>query len=110
MQRHTVTTNLGFAKTFLLPALLIFLIPVLAWMFFWHAQATFDVTAREAIVQQLEQDKSMPDPERVAAIDRFAATGLSEIMVSDEDLAARLSRLRRVNTVRSLPRLRMIAS
>ena len=87
MQRHTVTTNLGFAKTFLLPALLIFLIPVLAWMFFWHAQVTFDATAREAIVRQLEQDKSMPGPERVAAIDRFAATGLSEILVSDEDVA-----------------------
>ena len=47
--RRDVST-FGFAKTFVLPALLIFLVPVLSFLFFLHAQGRYNDRAREAIL------------------------------------------------------------
>ena len=45
-------SKMGFAKTFVLPCLLIFLVPILALGFFLHAQGRFDAEAREALLKQ----------------------------------------------------------
>lgn len=91
MSSHKDFSRLGFFRTVVVPSLLIFLVPVLSWMFFLHAQATFDTNIRTALIRQLEADPSIPGPERVATIDKFAETPFSQILITDEDFASTIN-------------------
>ena len=46
-------SSMGFAKTFVLPGFLIFLIPVVTLCFFLHAERRFDAEARESVLKQI---------------------------------------------------------
>jgi Zn-dependent protease with chaperone function len=70
---------MGFAKTFLLPCVLIFLVPVAGLAFFLHAQSTFDAQAREAVLKQIRADKLAP-AERDKAIEFFTKVPMSQLM------------------------------
>src|SRR5690606_8039592 len=77
-------TKLGFVKTFVLPALLIFLLPILAWLFFWHAQSRFDAEARISVLQQIRNDQSLSAQERDETTAFFTATPISRLMLNQE--------------------------
>ncbi len=77
-------TKFGFVKTFVFPALLIFLLPVLAWLFFWHAQSRFDADARTTVLQQIRNDQRLSAEERAEATAFFSATPISRLMLNQE--------------------------
>ncbi|MDB5386535.1 MAG: heat shock protein HtpX [Planctomycetaceae bacterium] len=77
-------TKLGFVKTFVLPALLVFLIPLIAYAFFWHAQARFDSQARETLLQQVRSDQRLSVEERDAAVAFFTKTPFSQLILDEQ--------------------------
>jgi Zn-dependent protease with chaperone function len=83
-------SHLGFAKTFLLPALLIFLVPVLSLAFFLHAQSWFNADAREAVLAQINEDATLSPEERQNAIAFFTDNSFSEL-VKNEEFAANVT-------------------
>ena len=72
-------SKIGFAKTFVLPALLIFLIPVISFLFFRHAQGRYDDRAKESVLAEIRSDRSLSDEERAKAIAFFTAVPISEL-------------------------------
>ncbi|NOZ40199.1 MAG: M48 family metalloprotease [Planctomycetes bacterium] len=77
-------SSLGFVKTFVLPALLLFLVPVLALLFFLHARSTFDADAREAMLLQVREDESITEQERAETIEVIERVPFSEMLLSPE--------------------------
>jgi Zn-dependent protease with chaperone function len=82
-------SSMGFAKTFVLPGFLIFLVPVAGFCFFLHAQSRFNADVREAIMDQIRQDHTLSAEERQARLDFFAANRISDLMKHD-DFAAQV--------------------
>src|SRR5438094_1256645 len=60
-----------FLTTFALPALLVFLVPVLSYFFFRHAQDRFDARIRESILKQIRDDRRLTEEQRTRAIAFF---------------------------------------
>lgn len=83
-------SKLGFAKTFVLPALFIFLVPVLSWLFFRHAEQTFDDQARAQIMQEIQQAPDLNAAERQEEIDYWTKTNVSDLLQENEKFAAGL--------------------
>jgi Zn-dependent protease with chaperone function len=77
-------SNFGFAKTFLLPAFLIFLIPVVSFLFFRHAQSLYDDRARAEILASIHKDNTLTEEERANAIAFFTAVPISELVKHEE--------------------------
>lgn len=82
-------TKLGFAKTFLAPALLIFLVPALSLIFFYHAQSRFDADARQSVLRDIRADAKLSADERAQAIEFFTKTPISTLM-TDPQIAAQV--------------------
>lgn len=74
----------GFAKTFVLPGLLIFLVPVISLFFFRHAERTFDANMRASVVRGVQEDKSLSLAERERAVAFFNEHPFSELITSEE--------------------------
>ncbi len=100
----------GFARTFVLPALLVFLVPVVSLLFFYHAQQQFDAKARTAVLQQINADASMSAEDRAAAVAFFTATPFSTLIMN-EKFAANLDATTRFNyaTFRWMIRLSVLS-
>jgi hypothetical protein len=64
--RRDVST-FGFGKTFVLPALLIFVVPVLSFLFFRHAESRHNDQARESILAGLRANRSISEKERASS-------------------------------------------
>lgn len=77
-------TKLGFTKTFILPAMWIFLVPALSWMFFLHAQSRFDAQALESILQQIRIDQKLSEQERAQATEFYTKVPVSKLMTNPE--------------------------
>ncbi len=77
-------TKLGFTKTFILPAMWIFLVPALSWMFFLHAQSRFDAQALESILQQIRIDQKLSEQERAQATEFYTKVPVSQLMTNPE--------------------------
>lgn len=82
-------SKFGFARTFILPALLVFLVPVLALLFFLHAQGRFDKQAREVFLEQVRTDPQLSDEDRAAWTALFNEVPVSKL-VTDENFAPML--------------------
>jgi Zn-dependent protease with chaperone function len=80
-------TRLSFVKTFLLPALVSFLVPACALLFFVHAQSRFNTQAREDVLGQIRSDASLSPEDRENAIAYFNEHPFSEL-VKNENFAA----------------------
>lgn len=80
-------SKVGFAKTFVLPALLIFVVPILSYLFFWHAQERFDSRIRTSILQDIRKDAQLSQDEHDAAVRFFTDTPFSQL-VTNEQFAA----------------------
>jgi Zn-dependent protease with chaperone function len=87
-------SSLGFAKTFVLPGLLIFLVPVISLLFFLHAQSRFDAQAREEVLAEVREDATLSPAERQEAIAFFTEHPFSELIQSDKFAANLESRAR----------------
>jgi Zn-dependent protease with chaperone function len=73
-------TKVGFAKTFVLPALLIFLVPVISLAFFLHAQSRFDADMREGVLEQIREDTKLSRDQRERAVAFFTEHPVSELI------------------------------
>ncbi len=71
-------SKLGFIKTFVLPALLVFLIPVFSWWFFRHVQADFDQQALTSIEKQIDGEAGATAEQRAKARAYFSEHPVSE--------------------------------
>lgn len=78
-QAQPGVSKFGFGKTFVLPALLIFLVPVLSYLFFRHAESRYNDRAREAILADVRADQSLSEEERAKAIALFTQVPASEL-------------------------------
>jgi Zn-dependent protease with chaperone function len=81
----------SFLTTFALPALLIFLVPVLSYFFFRHAQNRFDNRLRESILTQIRSDPNLTEEQRARGLALFTEVPVSRLM-ADEQFAASLPR------------------
>lgn len=77
-------TKLGFAKTFVLPSLLIFLVPVLSLLFFLHAQQRYDDRARKELLAAVRSDSSLSEEDRAKATAFFTQVPASELAKHEE--------------------------
>ena len=77
-----------FLTTFVLPALLIFLVPVLSYFFFWHAQSRFDARLRESILTQIRADRNLSQEQRAQAIEFFTEMPVSRLLEIEQFAAS----------------------
>jgi Zn-dependent protease with chaperone function len=77
-------SSLGFVKTFVLPGLLIFLVPVGSLFFFLHAQHWYDALAREEVLAEIRADATLSPEDRERAIAHFTDHPMSELIRNDE--------------------------
>ena len=77
-------TKLGFIKSYLLPALVTFLIPGFSLWFFRHVESYYDEQLREAIVSQIKADKELTDEKREMAIKFYQRVPVSKILASNK--------------------------
>lgn len=84
MSKAKQAPKVRFLTTFVLPALLVFLVPVLSFFFFRHAQARFDSQIRESILKQIHADGSLTAGQRARAIDFFNEMPISRLMANRE--------------------------
>jgi Zn-dependent protease with chaperone function len=82
-------SKFGFVKTYILPGVLVFLIPFASLLFFRHAQGSFDAEAREDILKQIEEVAG-PSPEKKAAAVAFYAEHPVSELLEHEEFAARM--------------------
>jgi Zn-dependent protease with chaperone function len=64
MSAQSTFKSPGFVRAFIVPALWIFVVPVLGGAFFWHARSRFDNEFRTAIAQGIDQDAALSPDER----------------------------------------------
>jgi Zn-dependent protease with chaperone function len=80
---HDEFSNVGFVKTFVLPALLIFLVPFLSLLFFLHAQYTVNEQVRKSIIRQVVADRDLSADQRDQAIELFSTVPFSRLVRDD---------------------------
>ncbi len=73
-------TKLGFLKTYLMPVLMIFLIPGFSWWFFNYVQSDYDQEALESIKASLYNEPNMPEEKRAAVLVFHEKMPLSKIL------------------------------
>src|SRR5690606_10327387 len=77
-------THLGFTKTYVLPALLVFLIPVIGLAFFYHVRSGFDNDLREAIIGEILEDETIDDERREELIAIYENVPFSQLLTDPE--------------------------
>jgi hypothetical protein len=77
-------SSIGFAKTFVLPGLLVFLVPVISLFFFLHAQSRFDSEARESVLAEIRADTTLSAEDREQAIAMFTQELFSSLVLIPE--------------------------
>ncbi len=80
----------GFAKSYVLPALIIFLIPGFGLWFFNHVEASYDQMIRARIISQVKSDQSLTESERAKVMQFYQKARVSRIMASNRPEAAKL--------------------
>ena len=88
--RDAAFSSLGFTRQFLLPALLIFLVPTASLLFFQYAQSSLDAEVRAVWLAQLSDDDSLTDEERIEMRLLVESTPISRLF-RDPEFAATLS-------------------
>ena len=79
----------SFAKSFVLPGLLIFLVPAISLAFFLHAQNRYDSNMREGVLHEISKDNSLTPEQRKEAVAFYTAHPFSEL-IKNEKFAAGL--------------------
>lgn len=89
-------SKMGFAKTFVLPCLLIFVVPAAGLAFFLHAEGRFDAQARESLVGQINQDHRLSAEARAQAIKQASTLRFSRL-IQDPKIADKVDGTLRFN-------------
>ncbi len=66
--------NHGYFRSFILPALLLFLIPAFSLWFYHHAQNTFDARFIDAMVHNIRQEPGLSRAQRDLLISHIEAS------------------------------------
>ncbi|MEM9409721.1 MAG: M48 family metallopeptidase, partial [Planctomycetota bacterium] len=77
-------TKLGFAKTYLVPALLIFLVPTISLVFFLHAQSKYDADVRSEFISMIKNDQQMTDDEKAESRKIYEEVPFSTMILNEE--------------------------
>ena len=103
-------SSLGFAKTYVLPGFLIFLVPIAGLAFFLHAQSRFNAEARESLLAQVARDPNLSAEDRAEAQEVLANRPFSDLMKNGE-FAQQFDRSVRINfaTFRWMIRLSVLS-
>lgn len=83
-------SKFDFFRTFVLPALLVFLVPVLAWLLFWSAESHLDAVLRGEVLAAIDADNSLSAQDRAAATNLFSSRPFSAL-VTDPQFTAMVS-------------------
>ncbi|WP_425618749.1 M48 family metallopeptidase [Anatilimnocola sp. NA78] len=106
-QSHQNFSKLGFVKTFVLPALFVFVGPLVSLLFFLHAQHRYDSEIRTAILNQIDAEQNVAPEQKKAAREFFQSASVSQLLLTPEgdQLGLPSSTLRDYATFRWLIRL-----
>ncbi len=91
--RPTMTIR-QFAKTFVVPSLLIFVIPIISWAFFEYAESRYDHDVREQIQSQIRSEPKLSEEQRAQALEYFDKTPFSQQILDPETAAQTNSSMR----------------
>jgi Zn-dependent protease with chaperone function len=83
-------TRAGFLKSYLLPALIIFLIPGFGLWFFDHVEASFDSRIREEIISGMQADRQLTAAQREQAAQSLQKLSVSKVLASNKPEAKRM--------------------
>ncbi|WDI43926.1 M48 family metalloprotease [Bremerella sp. P1] len=87
-------SSLGFVKTYVYPALALFLIPIVCLFFYEYVQSTYDQEFLEAAIAEINADATMTPAEKAQNIEAAQNTPLSWLLVIDDpEVAAWRSQL-----------------
>lgn len=77
-------SHLGFFKTFVLPALWVFVLPVLSLLFFQHAQAKYDALWRAEFLNAVQANRELTPQQRAEAIAGIEQVPMSTMMLNEQ--------------------------
>lgn len=69
----------GFLRSYVVPALFLFAIPLFAYWFSGHATRSYDRTAREAILESIRRDATLSEVERPQLLQVFESNPVSAL-------------------------------
>ena len=78
-------SKVGLVKSYLLPALITFLIPGFGLWFFDHVESSYDQRIREGVVSQMRTDQRLTEAQRARAIEFFETHPVSKILTSNDE-------------------------
>jgi Zn-dependent protease with chaperone function len=81
----------GFVKSYVIPALWVFLIPAFSLGFFRHVQTGIDREVTDSVVKQIQRDRSLSDERRTALIAYFQQVPLSRRFAASDAQFAKIS-------------------
>ncbi|MGV3756640.1 MAG: M48 family metallopeptidase [Verrucomicrobiota bacterium] len=84
MAAKTDFSKAGFLKSYLLPALIAFLIPGFGLWFFNHVEADYDAQFRKGMLAQIEADKTLTPKERENGIKFAERVTVSDILAAND--------------------------
>ncbi len=90
MQNTAKFSKIGFVKSYLVPVLIIFLIPGFSLWFFNHVEKSFDRDIRESLISQIKTEPDMTQEERESAMKFYERVPVSRIMASNKPEAKHL--------------------
>lgn len=73
-------SKVGITKTFVLPGLLVFLVPCISLVFFLYAQHRYDSDFRTSILEEVRADESLTPEDREATIAFYTANPISSLL------------------------------
>lgn len=80
-------SKVGFFKSYLVPAILIFVIPLISYYFFNYAANDYDADILKSFISSVERDKGISAEDKNAYIDFYQQNSMSSVCVSaDPDL------------------------
>ena len=77
-------SKFGFVKSYVLPVLITFLIPVLGLLFYSYAERNYDSRARESILRDIETDSDLSAEEKRETKENLSKVRLSRILASSD--------------------------
>lgn len=84
MKSKSEFSKIGFLKSYLLPILIMFLIPGFGLWFFHHVEQHHDEDIRESLIQQIKLDQTMTAEERARATKFYERVPVSKILASNK--------------------------
>lgn len=80
-------SKLGFLKTYLLPALITFIIPAFGLWFFNHVQSYYDTEILNSMIPQIQADQKLTEAQRERTINFYQSNPVFKILASNNPKA-----------------------